>query len=155
MKPSASLRPTLILLSALLLTACGSINSEIKDSETRIEEEHLLDAGFKIMIADTKERQDMMNSLPPESITRIQRPEGVFYIYADPDTCACLYVGRDIEFQKLQQLAIDRRISDRALAANELRQDQQSGWGAPTPWGYWGPGGWGSNPNGTPAWDPH
>lgn len=155
MKPPVSLRTVPALLSALLLAACSSIDAKFKDSETRIEEQHLLDAGFKIMIADTKERQDMMNSLPPESITRMERPEGVFYLYADPDTCACLYVGRDIEFRKLQQLAVDRQISDRALVANELRQDQQSGWGTPAPWGYMTPGGWGSNPMGNPSWDPN
>lgn len=155
MKPPVLLRITPALLSILLLPGCSSIGSKIKDSETRIEEQHLLDAGFKIMTADTKERQDMMNSLSPESITRIPRPEGVYYIYADPDTCACLYVGRDIEYQKLQQLAVERQISDRALATNELRQDEQSGWGAPAPWGYMAPGGWGSNPMGNPSWDPN
>ncbi len=146
----------LSLVASLLFTGCSSINSEIKDSENRIEEQHLLDAGFKIVIADTKETQDLMNTLAPEAITRIERPEGVFYIYADPDTCACLYVGRDIEFQKLQQLAVDRQLSDQALIAHELSEDQQSGWGTMTPWGYWGePDGWNNNPYGTPAWDPH
>ena len=78
------------LLGALFFSGCSSINSEIKDSRNRIEEQHLLDAGFKIVIADTKETQDLLNSLAPEAITRIDRPEGLFYIYADPDTCASL-----------------------------------------------------------------
>ena len=149
-----SIDSVISLLSVLLLTGCGSIGSEIRDSGTRLTEEHLLTAGFKIMIADTEERQEMMNALPPESLSRIQRPEGVYYIYADPDTCACLYVGRNIEYQKLQQLAIDRQISNQALVANEIREDYQSGWGVATPWGFRGQSGWGANPDGNPAWDP-
>jgi hypothetical protein len=149
------MKPLALPILALSFAACSPIQKEMHDSETRIEEEHLLDAGFKIMIADTKERQDMFSTLPSEHLSRLQRPEGVFYIYADPDTCGCFYVGRDIEFQKLQQLAVDSRVSSQALMTHEIQQEYQSGWGAATPWGFWTPGGIGANPMGTPAWDPH
>jgi hypothetical protein len=106
------------------------------------------------MIADTKARQEMLHSLTPETISRIPRPDNVYYIYADPVLCSCLYVGREIEYRKLQQLAADLRISDEQMIANEIREDQQAGWGPTGAWGKWGY--WGMNPNsmGRPAWDP-
>lgn len=133
---------------ALLLAACG----QLKDSDTRLTENHLLTAGFKIMMADTPERQGMLNGLAPETITRIPRPDNVYYIYADPDICGCLYVGREAEFDKLQALVQERQDSDRRMIANELEQDQRLGWGPTGPWGNWWMGG---NTAGRPNWDPN
>ena len=133
---------------ALLLASCA----QIKDSDTRLTEEHLLTAGFKIMMADTPERQGMLNGLDPETISRIPRPEAVYYIYADPDVCSCLYVGRQQEFDRLQELAVERQISDRQMVANELQQDQSLGWG---PTGPWGNSWMGGNNAGRPNWDPN
>jgi hypothetical protein len=132
----------------LLLASCA----QIKDSDTRLTEEHLLTASFKIMMADTPERQGMLNGLAPETINRIPRPEEVYYIYADPDVCSCLYVGRQQEFDKLQELAVERQISDQQMVANELQQDQRLGWGPTGPWGNWWMGG---NSAGRPDWDPN
>lgn len=133
---------------ALLLASCA----QIKESDTRLTEDHLLTAGFKIMLADTSERQAMLNDLAPETVTRIPRPEGVFYIYADPDLCSCLYVGRQQEFDELQKLAVERQISDQQMFANELQQDQSLGWG---PTGPWGNAWMGGNNAGRPNWDPN
>lgn len=119
-------------------------------------ESQLRAAGFKIMIADTKERQDLMRSLNAESINRIDRPNMVFYVYPDPDVCSCLYVGRETEYQNLQALQISSAQSDRALRVRQMNIDQQAGWGPPGMWGgnsgFWGI----TNPNsmGRPAWDP-
>ena len=133
---------------ALLLSACA----QVRDSDTRLTENHLLTAGFKIMLADTVERQRMLNALPPETVTRIPRDDTVYYIYADPDLCSCLYVGREAEFQRLQELALERRDSDRRMIANELDQDARLGWGPTGPWGQWGMNG---NYTGRPNWDPN
>lgn len=145
-----------MILSGLMLVSCSQMVSSMKDSNIRLSESHLLDAGFKIMMADTKERQTMLNSLPPDQITSIPRPDQTYYIFPDPKVCSCLYVGRQAEFNRLQQLAVDSRISSEQLAIHELQQDYQSGWGPMGPWGY-GNDGYlgGNNPNGNPAWDPN
>ncbi|SMF95955.1 hypothetical protein SAMN02949497_3333 [Methylomagnum ishizawai] len=133
---------------AWLLAACA----QFRDSDTRLTENHLFTAGFKIMEANTPERQGMLNGLAPETLTRVPRPEAVYYIYADPDICSCLYVGRETEFDKLQALLRERQDSDRRMVARELEQDQRLGWGPGGPWGNWGAGG---NNAGRPDWDPH
>lgn len=139
---------------SLLLTGCSTISHDIKESSTRASEEQLRASGFKIMIADNQERQEMLNGLPPETITRIPRPDNTYYIYPDPDVCMCLYVGRETEFQNLQQLRASAQQSRQATVAHEVDENQRAGWSPAGPWGNWG--WWLNNPNsmGRPAWDP-
>jgi hypothetical protein len=138
----------LLLLAGLVfgLAACA----QIKESINRLEESHLRDAGFKIMLADRMDRQQMLKSLPPDTITRIQKEDNTYYIYPDPDGCICLYVGRESEYQRLQQLAVERQVSDQRMRVNDMAADAQGGWG---PMGAWGS--WMNNNPGRPDWDPH
>lgn len=131
---------------ALVLTACA----QIKESSNRLEESHLRDAGFKIMLADSQDRQDMLRTLPADSVTRIQHGDAVYYVYPDPDGCVCLYVGRESEYQRLQQLAVEREVSDEQMRINDMKADSQMGL---YPMGYWGS--WINNNPGRPDWDPH
>ncbi|GAB6048311.1 hypothetical protein JCM19379_21400 [Methyloparacoccus murrellii] len=152
---SRSLRTLACLALLGALTACEAVKHDIRESSTRSMEDQLKAAGFKIMLADTQERQKMLNSLPPERVTRIPRPDNVYYIYPDPDVCSCLYVGREVEFEKLQQLGAELAQSNRAMITHEIAENQQAGWAPSGPWGNWGY--WGiTNPNsmGRPAWDP-
>lgn len=120
-----------------LLVACA----QIERASPRGMESELSVAGFKVMAADTAEKQTLLHSLPPRSVTRIARPDQTYYIYADPDLCACLYVGRQAEYDALTRLGMERRLSDEQLAANEIDQNQAAGWLPAGPWGNWGWGG--------------
>lgn len=154
MTPCPRVKP-LMLFALTLLSACSQIKHDMRQSETRSTEEQLLHAGFKIMMADTRERQSMLNGLPPESVTRIPRPDNIYYIYADPDLCSCLYVGRQPEYDRLQQLKVDLNKSNRATINHEIAENQAGDWAPSGPWGNWGY--WGiTNPNsmGRPAYDP-
>jgi hypothetical protein len=144
--------PALIL--GLGVTACSSVKSDFEEKGIRMEEEHLLEAGFKIMIADSKEKLQMLNSLPADTITNLPHGGQTWYVYPDPKVCSCLYVGREIEFRKLQKLAADRRLSDQYTVSHELAEDYQSGWGPQGVWGNFGNVMGGNNPLGHPDWDP-
>jgi len=155
MQKSDYLKPlSLGLFICLIISGCASIKKEIRDSGTHSMESQLRASGFKIMIADTKDRQELMNSLPPQTITRIARPDNVYYIYPDPNVCSCLYVGRDAEYQSLQQLSASASQSRQASYMHQRAETQEAG---NAPMGPWGNYGWGlTNPNsmGRPAWDP-
>ncbi len=145
----------LFLLGLLALSACTTIKHDMRESSTRSMEDQLKAAGFKLMLADTKERQKMLTTLPPERVTRIPRPDTVYYIYSDPDLCSCLYVGRQQEYDHLQQLSVEMANANQAMVTHEIAENQQAGWSPSGPWGnmgYWGL----TNPNsmGRPAWDP-
>jgi len=122
-------------------------------------------AGFKVLLADTSEKQQMLHTLPAKTVTRVDRPDNTYYIYADPDLCSCLYVGRQAEYDRFTSLGIERQISNEQLMANEMAEDRKVGWGPTGPWGYWGwgsggyAGGYGAPTYGgsyylRPAWDP-
>jgi hypothetical protein len=134
---------------ALGLSACAPIHA-LQDEGVRLDESHLRDAGFKLMLADRQDRQDMLNALPADTLTRIGREDGDYYIYPDPDGCVCLYVGRESEYQALQRLAAQRQIADQQLMYNDIKANSQNGWGYAGPWG-----GWANNNPGRPSWDPH
>lgn len=129
------------LVLALGLSAAFAGCAPLERSSPRGMETELSLAGFKVMAADTSEKQKLLHTLPARSLTRIVRPDNVYYIYADPDLCACLYVGRETEYDHLTRLGAERRIADEQLAANEVAQDQAAGWGPVGPWGNWGWGG--------------
>lgn len=140
---------TPLLLSAGLAFSLASC-AQIKQSGSLAEEGHLRDAGFKLMLADRMDRQQMLNSLPADTLTRIQKDDNVYYVYADPDGCVCLYVGRDEEYQRLQQIAVEKQVSDQQMRVNDMAAEAQSGYG---PGSYWNS--WINNNPGRPDWDPH
>ena len=143
MKPLS--RTLSLVWLAFSLSACA----QLQQSDNRLEESQLREAGFKIMLADRADRQQMLNSLPADKITRMQRDDDTYYVYPDPDGCVCLYVGREAEHRKLLQIAVDRQNSDRQLMYNDMAASSANGWGPMGPWGSWG------NYTGRPNWDPY
>jgi hypothetical protein len=145
----------LYLVASLLLTGCAGVKHEIAESSARNMEFQLHEAGFKILLADTQERQNLLTRLPSGKISRLPMGGTVYYMYPDPVVCSCLYVGRDQEMMKLQKLAVDMQRSNQALLIHEIGENEQAQWGPSGPWGNNGMWAF-TNPNsmGRPAYDP-
>ena len=77
----------LSILCAAVLSGCASIVSH--------QEAQLDEAGFRMVSADTPERQAQIKSLPARQFVRGMNGDFVTYTYADPEVCNCLYVGSD------------------------------------------------------------
>jgi hypothetical protein len=155
MKVLTGFQAPLLCAAAFLLFGCQTVKHEIQESNARTTENQLTAAGFKIMMADTKERQKMLTSLPADTMSHFQRPDDTYYVYPDPVVCSCLYVGRQQEFEKLQKLSVDLANSNRAMISHEISENQQAGFAPSGAWGnmgYWGI----TNPNsmGRPGYDP-
>jgi hypothetical protein len=98
------------------------------------QESDLAAAGFVVHIANTAERQAMLNRLPANQFV-LRVHNGVsHYVYADPG-CGCLYVGspqafaqyvsnQQLDFGHAQQMALQDYV------------DPAWNWAA---WGPWGP----------------
>jgi hypothetical protein len=115
-------------LSAVLLAGCQS-------TQVLQTEDALTAAGFSVRIADTAERQEMLNRLPANQF--VQRVQGniVHYVYADPRVCGCLYIGTQQDFdQYVTNQQLDFEQSQR-LAFLDY-SDAAWNWDA---WGPWGP----------------
>jgi len=122
------------------LVACQSQGDVIQQENT------LAAAGFQVRIANTAERQSMLNRLPPNQFVVRVKGDVRHYVYADPG-CGCLYVG--------SQQAFDHYVSNQQLDAVHSQQmavqdfyDAAWNWSAWGPWGPLGPeygpgiGGW-------------
>ena len=80
-------------------TGCAALQA----SDARWTEQELAAAGFHVVPADTPEKLVQLTALTPRTLIRQPLNGEVRYIYADPTTCKCLYVGGDLEYQRLHR----------------------------------------------------
>jgi len=121
----------LVALS-LSVTGCAAIRAH-QAVET---EQVLAAAGFQVKPADTPEKLAHLQTLTPRKVVRYSRDGQPQYVYADPETCKCLYVGDEQRYQKYQELSLQKKIADEQMSA------AQTNWDASINWGAWGPLGW-------------
>ena len=123
------------LMIALMFGLGGLAACQFQQQAIIQNENNLSAAGFTVRIANTAERQAMLNRLPPNRF--VQRMSGgvAHYIYADPQACGCLYIGSQQAYDKYrsnQQLDL---VGEEKLAAQSY-YDAAWNWDA---WGPWGP----------------
>ena len=75
-------------------------------------------------------------TLTPWRVVRYTRDGQPQYVYADPETCKCLYVGDEQRYQKYQELSLKKQIADEQMSAAETNWDASINWGAWGPWGW-------------------
>ena len=116
----------LLAVSVLLALASGC-------STTGKKEDMLSAAGFQMMAADTPQKEAHLKSLPADKITAAQRNGTMYYTFPDPKKNV-LYVGQEPQYQKYQQLRMEKQLADEQLNAAEMNND--AAWNN---WGGWGP----------------
>jgi hypothetical protein len=113
--------------AALLVTGCAETESANTTSL-------LTAAGFRARTPQTPRQQQIYAALPPYKVERATVPgKGVFYVYKD-EKAGLAYVGREQEYQRYQQLAIQQQIAQNYYMAAEM--DRAAAWGW---YGAWGP----------------
>ena len=118
-----------ILTAALFVAGCAGMQSA---NTTNL----LTAAGFRARTPQTPKQQELYAALPPYQVQRATVPgKGVFYVYKD-EKAGLAYVGREQEYQRYQQLAIQQQIAQDQYAAAEMRADAAWRW-----YGGWGPRG--------------
>jgi hypothetical protein len=121
-----------LIVAALLLGLGGC---QFQQQAIIQNENNLSAAGFTVRIANTAERQAMLNRLPPNRF--VQRVNGgvTHYIYADPQACGCLYIGSQQAYDRYRANQQLDMVGEEKLAAQSF-YDAAWNWGA---WGPWGP----------------
>jgi hypothetical protein len=120
----------LILFAAattLFIVGCASVGS---GNTTSL----LSAAGFRARTPETPKQQQVYAALPPYHVERATvKGKGVFYVYKD-EKAGVAYVGREQEYQRYQQLAIQQQIAQDQYMAAQMQADAAWGW-----YGAWGP----------------
>jgi hypothetical protein len=95
-------------------------------------------AGFRARTPQTPQQQQIYASLPPYQVERATiKGKGVFYVYKD-EKAGLAYIGREQEYQRYQQLAIQQQIAqDRYMAAEMERAAAWQWYGAWGPRAFW------------------
>ena len=113
---------------ALLTLALGCATNGTQTTDL------LTAAGFKLLAADTPQKQELLNTLPKSQLSVITWKGKTFYVQpaAVPNQA---YVGTPAEYQTYQQLRLAKQLSNDNLMAAQMNQNAMDRWG-----GAWGPG---------------
>jgi hypothetical protein len=120
---------SIAILSSLLIS-CAAITAQNAEEK----EELLSAAGFKLQLADTPEKMAHLKTLTQQKIVTHEKDGKNYYVYADATTCQCLYIGQDSDYQRFQQLQIQKKIVEDQKMTAEMNEN------ATMNWGIWGPG---------------
>lgn len=119
-------------LNALL--AAGVLVALALGCRTPQREDLLTTAGFRAVRADTAGEVAHLHSLPPHTITTVQRNGTLFYVFPDAKRNT-LYVGQQEQYQRYQALRAQRHLPDEPVNAAVPNENTWSLWG---PWWGWG-----------------
>ena len=76
------------LPACILLLSCESLHGRIAGKE-----DLLAAAGFRVLPANTPQRETELKTLPVNKFVTRAKDDHVEYLYADRLVCNCLYVG--------------------------------------------------------------
>jgi hypothetical protein len=78
----------------------------------------LVASGFKVVPANTPERQAALRQLPPQKVVRQVRNDKVVFVYADPAGCNCLYVGNATAYGAYRARTTEKETADERAMNN-------------------------------------
>jgi hypothetical protein len=129
---------TLVAFQVLAVAAGIASISACETPQERVthREDNLAAAGFVIRPANTPERRAMLAKLPAHHFVRRQKNDTVYYVYADPLVCGCLYVGSQQAYGNYRDQQRQQHLVDEQQMTAVEYSDNAWNWGA---WGPWGP----------------
>jgi len=123
-----------VVLVALVVIATGC--AAIRKGDVDTQEQLLSASGFQMKLADTPQKLAHLQTMTSQKLVPHTKDGKLYYVYADPEFCKCLFVGNEPAYQKYQQLALQQKLSQERLNAAAMNED------AAMNWGMWGPYWW-------------
>lgn len=69
---------------------------------------HLKDAGFIVRVADTPAQIARLRTVPARKFIRRRKAGRAYYMYVDPDTCKCVFLGNEDAMKTYRDMAAAR-----------------------------------------------
>jgi hypothetical protein len=126
--------PIAATLAAVVILGSGC--AAIRKSEVETQEQLLSAAGFQMKLADTPQKLAHLQEMTRQKLVPHTKDGKLYYAYADPEVCKCLFVGDEPAYQKYQQLAIQQKVAQERVNAAAMNEN------AAMNWGLWGPFWW-------------
>lgn len=101
-----------VVVIGIGLAGCAASQREFEVSEANDVESTLRSAGFRLIPSDTPERIESMRSLPPLAFSRVAREGRDYFVYADPRSCRCIWVGTPRQMEHFARLAREREMGE-------------------------------------------
>jgi hypothetical protein len=89
-------------------------------------------AGFHVRAPQTPVQKEVYNALPAYRVERVSEGNKVLYVYKD-ESAGVAYVGREPEYQRYKQLAIQQQIAQDYYMASQWNSYYSHRW-----YGAWG-----------------
>jgi hypothetical protein len=137
---TGSLAGAALLTAALWVGGCSTVGGVVQRQRAAGSEAALAAAGFQIEPANTPDRIRELARVPPFILVPRMRDGETVYVYADPVTCHCEYVGsvqQYAEYERQRSAALHAAEGREALAAEERSEtyaDGQAPWSSPWLW---------------------
>jgi hypothetical protein len=84
-------------------------------------------AGFRARTPQTPKQKQIYAALPAYRVHRATVNGKVFYVYKD-EKAGVAYIGREAEYQRYQQLAIQQQIAQDQYMAAEMDREAALNW---------------------------
>ncbi len=91
-------------------TAIGFVYVAIPALAQMTADMKLEDAGFTMREANTPEKMERLQRIPPRVLVPHRKNGLLYYVYADPDYCKCAFVGNQAAMQAYRDMVAQRRL---------------------------------------------
>jgi len=116
----------------VVMSGCAAM----RKSDVDTQEQLLSASGFQMKLADTPDKLAHLQALTSQKLVPHTKDGKLYYVYADPEFCKCMFVGNEPAYQKYQDLALKQKLSQERLNAAAMNEN------ASMNWGMWGPYWW-------------
>jgi hypothetical protein len=108
------------LATAVALSGCAGLEQSMQASDAQEVETQLRFANFRLIPSDTPQRIESMRSLPPLAFSRVLRRGQPYFVYADPVSCMCLWVGTRADYDRFLQLSAEAQMNTQQEIAQDI-----------------------------------
>jgi len=125
-KKNTSLQMRILMLGLGLVLLGESCGTTLLKKDTPRMERALIESGFQIVSADTAEKVAKLQALPPYKLVKRTRNGEAVYVYADPTTCQCAYVGNAEQYTTFKRYISQMSVTEADRFESRMATEEQA-----------------------------